>query len=219
MLFLLFCTSCSAETRPRVVIIDSGLDITDSRFRDVLCLDGHRDFTGEGIEDYIGHGTHVAGLIKKYATSSNYCLMIVKYYSAKITDNWASRLSLLAFRHSFDYSPKMINYSSGGSNFDEFEYNLIRANPHTLVVAAAGNFGVKLSPRLCYYPACYDLPNIIQVGSLDRQGNRSTMSNYGSIVEAMEVGEDVLSTLPNGQEGEMSGTSMAAAVHTGKLIK
>ena len=68
-----------SETRLKVAILDTGLDLRDPRFADVLCQGGHKDFTGEGLYDKIGHGTHVAGIISQMAYDhTKYCLVIVK---------------------------------------------------------------------------------------------------------------------------------------------
>jgi hypothetical protein len=78
-----------------VAVVDTGLDpelMNDSS----ICPDGHKDFTGQGLQDINGHGTHISYLIDQYAKNfillkdgdssklksikSNYCQIILKYY-------------------------------------------------------------------------------------------------------------------------------------------
>ena len=51
-----------------VAVIDTGID-AQAFNRHVLCKTGHKDFTGTGIQDRHGHGTHISGLIDQYAKS------------------------------------------------------------------------------------------------------------------------------------------------------
>jgi subtilisin family serine protease len=83
------------------------------------------------------------------------------------------------------------------------------------VVAAAGNEGVN-SDFFHFYPADYDLPNILSVGAIDKDENLMHISNYGiNTVHLAAPGKNIYSTLPNGQYGYMSGTSQATAFATG----
>lgn len=215
---LLVSNTCGAQPYPdaklKVAVIDTGLNLKDPRFRDVLCPSDHLDFTGEGIEDYNGHGTHVAGLIKKYAKDAKYCLVILKYFPGK-------RGSIAPLTDIILYAQKIhadfINISAGGNGFVEQEMNtILSANDITFIVAA-GNDSHNLDESCNYFPACYLLNNVTVVGALGLDGKRFSLSNYGSVVRGWEPGEQILSTLPEG-EGVLSGSSMATAIHTGKMV-
>ncbi|MHA1675943.1 MAG: S8 family peptidase [Candidatus Njordarchaeales archaeon] len=69
-----------------------------------------------------------------------------------------------------------------------------------------------------YYPATYD-PRIIAVSNIARDGTLNKVSNHGDAVVHKEIGTKVLSILPNNLYGHMHGTSQAAAIKTGKIIK
>lgn len=217
---LLFISLIStAQAKPIVVaVVDTGLDLTDPRFSKVLCKTGHKDFTGAGIEDHHGHGTHIAGLIKKYAKNANYCLLIVKYYD-KSPEGWTSpnhsnflQAEIYAIKHA-----DVINISGGGDGFIHYEYATIEQYPNKVLIVAAGNDNENLDDKnYAYYPASYRSPNEIIVGSKHENGVKAPTSNYGRGL-VWEVGSNVLSTLPNGV-GIMSGTSQACAIHTGKYI-
>lgn len=224
-LFLLLNT-CFASQILRVAVIDTGLDLEDPRFSYLLCDNGttSSDFTETTLKDKNSHGTHVTGLIKQYAKNSNYCLIIIKFYSEYGT-SYLNR----SIEYAIEQKASIINISAGGRNFDEIEYNLIKNSPNITYVVAAGNEGLKLDcNKTTNYPTCYKLPNVISVGCLDKYENKCLTSNYGKYVKSWELGQNVYSTFPlktcdvqtrdcKGM-GYISGTSQATAIHTGKLI-
>ena len=65
----------------KIAVIDTGIK-SEWKNRIKLCADGHKDFTGYGIEDKNGHGTNVAHLIDQYATG-NYCIIVVKFFDER----------------------------------------------------------------------------------------------------------------------------------------
>lgn len=208
---------CNATVH--VAVIDTGLDLADPRFAGHLCADGHRDFTGTGLADTIGHGTHVAGLIVANAGRADYCLMIVKYYVASADDLTTVTREGDAFRWAADNGAAMVNFSGGGFAMYEPEYLTIKSHPKVLFVVAAGNEGKSVTePGDSYYPAAIPLPNVIVVGNGTGPMDRAKTSNFGPRVDAWEDGRNVDSTLPRGKRGRLTGTSMATAVHTGRLL-
>ena len=61
-----------------------------------------------------------------------------------------------------------------------------------------------------FYPASFDLDNIISVAATDHNDDRAIFSNYGaSSVDLAAPGVNILSTRPNNQYERLSGTSMA----------
>jgi len=207
--------------KPMVVaIIDTGLSLTDRRFKPYLCKSGHWNFVTNtrNTEDLDGHGTHVTGSIIKYAESSNYCLVIVKYWSKDLT----SKVSMDNMRKAISYVGQLrasiVNISSSGMSFDKEERDHIENASNTLFVVAAGNDRRNIDIYHTF-PASYNLANVFPVGALTASGTISSFSNYGSTVKFWELGERVFSTLPGGSNGILSGTSMATSIKTGKLIK
>ena len=204
----------------RVAVIDSGLDLNDYRLTDHLCNTGHKDFSGEGLVDLNGHGTTIAGLIEEYAGDGNYCLVIYKYLSSTTSDYYNQKNEVAAIAEAVKNNFKLVNISSGGPGFDEKEYDLIRLHPKTVFVVAAGNNGRNLNRDCYYFPACYLAENEQVIGNLSRDGlTLSPSSNYGRALTASEIGENVPSMLPGDRTGRTSGTSMATAIHMGKLIR
>lgn len=243
--FLLFvvCLPTKAFSKPlTIAVIDTGIDKTSVS---KLCKSGHKSFTDNSpLQDRHGHGTHVAGVIEQNAGSTNYCIISLKYYSDTNPGSVNLKNTIAAINYAVDMKVDFINYSGGGPEFSENEFLAIKRalNSNIKFVAAAGNENSDLDAFCDYYPACYD-KRIVSVGNLmvnpllklakdsayvglfkeltseNRVYVRSSFSNYGKRVSRWEVGTDVLSTLPGGKIGRMTGTSQAAGVATGKLVK
>lgn len=180
------------------------------------------------LDDNHGHGTHIAGIIGAEAgnnkgisgISPEVSLMILKYYDPKVpnTDNLKNTI------RSIEYAVKMgahiINYSGGGTEFSQEEYEAVLAakKKGILFVAAAGNEKSN-SDEHHYYPADYSLDNIISVTAIDPTTEVLSSSNYG--VETVDIaapGQTILSCLPNNSYGLMTGTSQATAFVTGAAV-
>lgn len=209
LIVMMLCVSLAHAGTLRVGVVDTGLDLTDSRFLDHLCPVGHQDFTGMGIKDHAGHGTHVAGLIQQYAKDSDYCLVILKYSDGgeALQSIYTKALAEAVYQHL-----DIVNLSLQGFTNDDKERSLICDHNNIQFVVSAGNKGWDLDKMSCY-PASYACGNELVVGALNYSG-----SNYGTIVTNWENGLNVVSTLPDGQEGTKTGTSQATAIRTGKLI-
>jgi subtilisin family serine protease len=205
------CVPISAKADLKVAVIDTGIDLNDARLASNICKTGSRDFTGEGLIDTYGHGTHVVGLIEKYAGNSPYCITMLKWWS-KNGEIGTSYLDALT--EAVESKANIVNLSLNSNYYNDTEYSLICDHPEITFVVAAGNQGHDLS-KIPAYPAAYGCPNIIVVGAIN-----DSLSNYGptTLVKILEEGVNILSTLPNNRMGYMSGTSMSCAIRTGKLI-
>lgn len=201
-----------SSDRIRVAVLDSGLDLYDPRFTDVLCPYGHKDFTGEGIRDVIGHGTHVAGIIANNAPDhSKYCLVILKVVKR---DGNTGGLQYNALEYLATHRATYANMSLYGQSSDELEKSLLSSTKADIVVAA-GNDNVHYKTE---FPGGYNLPNIHVVGNWDCKRNKKyDNSNYGEGI-IWRCGTNIRSTLPHGKTGLMTGTSMAAPLYTAELI-
>jgi subtilisin family serine protease len=220
LILALFLVPSTSAEQLKIAIVDTGLDINDPRFAGHICPSGHKDFTETSLEDTLGHGTFVAGLIKKNAGNSNYCLLIYKYYVDSAPGSVNVRRELAALREAISNGADIVNFSGGGPIFNEEESLLIKYHPEVTFVVAAGNEGKSLDiSGNEYYPASYFYPNEIVVGSVNSKGKRSSFSNYGKNVEVKELGEGVVSYVPNNRIATWEGTSFSTAIHTGKLIR
>ena len=215
----LFLASQVQAQMLRIGVVDSGLNLSDSRLNKHLCPSGHIDFTGEGIADTDGHGTAMVGLIESNARDGDYCLVIYKYYSRSAPATISLAREIEALEQATSDGVKIVNLSSSGAGFNEREYLAIRDNPSTIFVVAAGNEGLNLDVSGNeVYPASYFLKNEIVVKDVDSNNVKVSYSNYSKNIKASEVGENVLVYTPGGLE-TMSGTSCSTAIHTGKMIR
>lgn len=169
------------------------------------------------VLDEHGHGTHVSGIVRR--VSDPIRLMILKYYDTESKGLSNLQHTLQAFRYAIRMGAKVINYSGGGALRSQDEEAILRwaAMQGVVLVAAAGNEGLN-SDFHHFYPANYDLPNILSVAAIDRGQHLLRMSNFGrSSVDLAAPGKNILSTLPNGLHGFMSGTSQATAFVSGAV--
>lgn len=180
------------------------------------------------LVDNHGHGSHIAGIIGAEAGNGKgiagiapqVSMMILKYYDPKVprTDNLKNTVN--AIKYAVRMKANVINYSGGGTEFSQDEFNAIKEaqSQGILFVAAAGNERSN-SDQHKYYPADYGLTNIISVTAIDPSTEVLASSNYGTeTVDIAAPGQNILSTLPNGSYGYMTGTSQATAFVTGAAV-
>lgn len=177
------------------------------------------------LDDNHGHGTHIAGIIGAEAGNGKgitgiapeVSLMILKYYDPKVPNTDNLRNTVQSIRYAVKMGAHIINYSGGGTEFSHEEHDAIAEAQRkgVLFVAAAGNERSN-SDQHRYYPADYDLDNIISVTAIDPSTEVLASSNYG--VETVHIaapGQNILSCLPGNSYGYMTGTSQATAFVSG----
>lgn len=198
-----------------VAIIDTGVDSSHPALKGKI-IEEKSFVPGILPIDTNGHGTHVAGTIVLLNPDAK--IISLKYYSSLSSAKQNGLSGIEALRYAVERRVNIINYSGGGTPFNDEEYEILkRAEVRgILVVAAAGNDGKNLDlPDNKYYPACYDLKNIISVASIGPEG-LSISSNYGAIsVDIAALGEDIIGPYLNHRWARMSGTSMSTAVISG----
>lgn len=206
----------------KVALFDTGLDINDSRFSSHVC--GAYDFTNSGTtEDQMGHGTHIAGLIMKYAGNKNYCFVVMKVFNSDTqTFEQANKAIGEAYKTLQEIKPAIVNFSGGGNSPVDNEEYTISILQNTRFIVAAGNHNEDIRTLSgIFYPASFNYSNITSVGALGMDGKKMGLSNFGRGV-FFQPGELIDSTVPYSINPEghavMSGTSMATAIETGKFI-
>lgn len=177
------------------------------------------------LNDFSGHGTHIAGIIGAagvnrpgvIGVAPKVSLMVLKSFDPKTPKVNAVKASTEAIRYAVRMNARVINYSAGGSgqNLEEKEAIRKAMEKGILMVAAAGNGSVNLDSS-GYYPANYDLSNILSVTAMNETFQILPSSNYGHLsVDLAAPGDRVFSTLPGGKYGFMTGTSQATAFVSG----
>ena len=183
-------------------------------------------FNNNNIRDDHGHGTHIAGIIgasgraRLMGVSPDVSLMVLKYFDPKKPNQDPLAATVEAIHYAIEQGADVINYSGGGLSPNKAEREAIElaAKKGILFVAAAGNERTN-SDVQAYYPADYGLPNILSITAIDDHSRILKTSNYGErTVHLAAPGENILSTLPGGSYGELTGTSQATAFATGVAV-
>lgn len=210
------------------------------------------------IRDRHGHGTHIAGIIAATGKTAstpdcwmigvapNVTLMTLKYYDNKNHGNNVKN-TIKSIEYAVKNGADIINYSGGGPGFNRKEQAAIAkaADKGVIFVSASGNESSEIGEKDKYYPASYNLPNIISLNSKDDTNQILSSSNWikmdwrkkDDIYNQTAPGKNIISTLPprrylsgffenlmrsiastpprNEIYGYMTGTSQATAVASG----
>lgn len=230
-----------------VGVLDTGIDASHSDLTNNICrlrdhnlnTTLHRDFitdTEEGIPileptDPHGHGTHVAGIIGAQGNNNIGVAGIcwnVKLVSLRVA-NSRGEINTDAVINAIYYAGSeaipILNCSFTAENTSSLRIAI--ESYEGLLVCAAGNYGYDIDSEKIY-PASYNYTNIITVGAIDSNNQRSdwnensgnaskkSESNYGEkSVDIYAPGTGILSTYPNNSYKENDGTSMATPFVTG----
>jgi subtilisin family serine protease len=88
-------------------------------------------------------------------------------------------------------------------------YDAIKGAPEILFVNSAGNENDDVSFEN-YFPAAFDLPNLLTVGAVDQAGDETSFTSFGERVQVYANGFEVESYLPGGDRMKASGTSASS---------
>lgn len=218
MMLIFLSFPCLAQTR--VAVIDTGLDLNDSRYKPFLCDSGHKDFTKTGIKDTVGHGTAIVSLILKNTNSKDFCLIIIKAFLTSDQPKLNYRYNILAFEYLQELKPDIVNLSGGGTALNN-DLATIKLLKSTHFIVAAGNDDKDISKvkESGFYPASYNQPNMSIVGALGQDGNKLKMSSYGFPNMNWVIGERILVDTPTPNiSWYFTGTSVSTAIYTAQYI-
>ena len=200
-----YITSKNITKEVTVGIVDTGISLNHSFLKDRIS-DKSKSFVKDEAtaDDYDGHGSHVAGIIKDNTPDN------VKLLAAKGLDKngYGDDYELAnAIRYCVDEGACVINMSWGGYAYwtDSVLKNAISYayNKGVTLCAAAGN---ENDDTKYYYPA--NSTYCITVSAVNQFGAPAYFTNYGSAVDIAAPGTNITSSVKNGFMS-YSGTSMA----------
>lgn len=226
-----------------VAVLDTGIDESHPDLADALLRGRGKDFVDiiggadrflgdyldvddEPVDEWVGHGTHVAGIIAARglgmpAGVAPACRILNvrvlgalrdgdRVLGAGLVDNISA-----AMKWTVDQGVDVINMSlgirheGGGLPYrDVVDYAKAKG---VSIVAASGNNGL----RDMYYPGAF--PFVITVGALDSDGGVAAFSTYGRQVDLLAPGTDIYSSYLRSGYAFSSGTSHAAPFVAGAV--
>lgn len=214
-----------------VAVVDTGVQLdhpqladslTDARY-DFIDDDGTpgdepngRDDDGdEEVDEMVGHGTHVAGIVRLAAPEAE--IMPLRALNSDGLGN------VFVLAEAINYASKkgadVINLSLGASRESGFLEDVLEnvaegeeGMPGGVVaVAAAGNEETDAER----YPAAGE-EDVLAVASVDEERKKSFFSNYGTWVDVSAPGSEIYGPFPTDRYATWSGTSMATPFVAGQ---
>ena len=215
-----------------VGIVDTGVDGSHPDLKDkVILFKNLADPSDPTPVDEGTHGTHVAGII---AGGNKSGVQIGVYPGARIVAtaaliSWSSMLEGLQWILDPDGNPQtadhpfVVNNSWHSGGYLPAEYfRVMQAfkDADILLCFSAGNSGENGLTHPKEFPSTFTSAAIDENGTIASFSSRGPAIYQGQEMKKPEVaslGVDVLSTLPRGKYGAMSGTSMASPFTTGTI--
>ncbi|MEU9242307.1 S8/S53 family peptidase [Streptomyces shenzhenensis] len=197
--------SYDPDTAVSVLVMDTGL-VHDYRSYPLLDrVQGDPQLTEtdtDGVlQQYVGHGTFIAGLIAALAPNTDITVTnTLNDAGAILESEFGGKLFEAVDQHGW---PDIISLSAGTSNGSADGLLAVEAfmdalrDQHTLLVAAAGNNG---SATHFWPAACADLPGyenaVLSVGALRSDGEHGAcFTNHGGWVKVYAPGEQLVGAL------------------------
>jgi thermitase len=167
-------------------------------------------------QEVVGHGTHVAGIVKLVAPQASIMPLRVLDREGYGTTFHVAEAIAYADANGAD----VINLSLGTPSWSRLLREKVdkAIGDGAVVVAAAGNYD-SLQPQYPasnFLPAAFDKDGLLAVTSVSPAQTKSDFANYGKWVDIVAPGEEILSTYPVSKYAYWSGTSMATPFVSGE---
>ena len=178
---------------------------------DVANNDNNPSPPTDANEDYMMHGTHVAGIAG--AVSNNIIGIAslsrhIKILPIRVANDLEEYIDpYKGIEYALSTNASVINMS-WGSGIASRTYQILLEEAYSkgvISVAAAGNS----SSSIPMFPASYN--HVISVAASNDEDKISPFSNYGTSIDVIAPGDNILSTVPGGMKYvNLSGTSMSS---------
>jgi type VII secretion-associated serine protease mycosin len=171
---------------------------------------------GDGREDYVGHGTGIAGIIAARGRSGNRGVLGVAPAAEVLPVSPAGSPLVVteAIDWSVEHGAKVINMSFLTNGTEGLAAAVKRAAAADVVlVAGSGNDDEAGSDS--EYPAAYQ--EVLAVGAADRAGKIAAFSHQGPQLDLVAPGVDVAvaTSDPDSRYQRVEGTSVSTAIVSG----
>ncbi|MET9628636.1 S8 family serine peptidase [Lentzea sp. NPDC006480] len=210
-----------------VAVLDTGYDQNHPELKDVVAVS--KDFTPAGIQDNVGHGTHVASTIAGRGVKYSGVAKGAKLAVGRVCEaQWCLDSAILAGMDwaAREVGAKVVNMSLGGDQSDgtdplSLKVNQLTAETGALFVVAAGNAGER---RKVSSPASADsalaVANLLKSGTLEQGSSRGPrLGDYAVKPDIAAPGTDIVAARAENTlwdhyvddlHARLTGTSMAA---------
>ena len=202
----------------KIGILDTGVDLNQiDLVSNISSLSYDTETNTSPSDCYDDHGTHCAGIaaavkdngIQIAGVAPEATIVSISNTLASTCNSQLKRADgiIWAYQNGVDIISNSWYSPTHHSAIDEairdaFRYG--RQGKGCVVVFAAGNDSCD---TICYPANCND--TILVVGSINKYGVKALSSNYGTALDIVAPGVDIISTVPNNQTEYKSGTSMA----------
>ncbi|MGE0607287.1 MAG: S8 family serine peptidase [Pirellulales bacterium] len=219
-----------------VAVIDTGVDPTHRDLNVNRAMSRGFGSIAPNFTDQHGHGTHVAGIIGARADNQGIVgvypgveIWSLRVFDARGAGNWGSVAQALAYVWQHRDKISSVNMSLSGGRSRTINDLVDRcSDAGVAVVVAAGNSATDAAPTspasaakaICVAALADSDGRYGGVGRSTSAGpddTFATFSSFGSVVDVIAPGVNIVSTYPGNRYASMSGTSMAAPHVAGLL--
>lgn len=214
-----------------IAVIDTGVDYKHKNLAPNMVpgydfRDNDADPMDETSDKNPGHGTHCSGIAAGsglieggiVGLGPEVSIMPIRFLGSDGSGDLNAAIKALDF--AVEKGATVISASWGAAVPRSQATALIEAiqradSKGVIFVAAAANDGANNDTR-DVFPANSGTPNMISVAASSSSDAKPSWSNFGKATVSLSApGEKIMSTLPNDNYGELSGTSMATPLVSG----